>query len=987
MSRKTRKLIWSAPLVVVLAVAGALAMFVAQGTGSVFADPLPGAPANLEVEAADGDAGRTTLVLNWDAAANASGYRIDKADNGAVWETLTMDTGNAATTYMDTTLTADDTRWYRVFAVNSHGIGPVSNAVSGDTDTKVSPGSVMNLRAAPNAKNPRRAIDLSWDPPADDGGEKIVGYEVQFHNGADWGSFTATFLAGQVSVTTKTTLTDETDLDPGDSRLYRVRAINGPDEVAAGDGNVATPTENTVSEDWARTTGTTAAATVPGPVTGLTAVNTGTGGDEINLYWYAPEDTGGWDISGYLIQARRAGKKFPAIPADDALTTEESTNITLGDATNNPDNMNRFIALPAAGVMQASFTGIVATLDTNADGNADARERWYFRVFALTTDDGPDNDLSTAADNVIRRSRDWSNTASSLPAVRAIDHDGDGGGTAAVDLLAPPVITPTGASNNSSEDAKKQRIDLGLALNPALVTNNQQSGVPAVIQNAYRIDYSENAGLTWKLLERDTRFTGFSETKPYTDDDGLAFDDVRSYRVFAIGRHPYTDVGLSSAISTGMTAASTIPGAPTGVMASSPSLSNIDASWTAPEDNGGQDIVKYYYQYIPDDLDGVAEATDFADATNRNPDVNADAIVNVHNSAMTMGMLDATLAGDTVYAFRVAAVNKAADGTTDRPADDASEIAWSEPVLFNTSEAAKPNKVEGLTSERATDASGDERGVNLLWNKPSDEIDIENYDVEVRNNDGNWVNPTNGEDLPPTKTAYTDSAEPEEGEERLYRVRATNDVGEGEWTMVYYPRDPATHEHNVAPMAVGSIDAQTVTAGQSVTVDVAANFSDANTGDTLTYAAVSSMTDFATVSVSGSMVTITGVAEGTATITVTATDDDGETATQTIMVTVTAAMLTAPTNVMAMLHDADGDGDPGEFDIRVTWTPGQGATQHAVILFDSDYNFDPGTGLATNQDSGDTTFRNVASGDYIVAVAAVDADFEIEIGFAMVTVP
>ena len=39
MSRKTRKLIWSAPLVAVLAVAGALAMFAAQGTGSVFVQP------------------------------------------------------------------------------------------------------------------------------------------------------------------------------------------------------------------------------------------------------------------------------------------------------------------------------------------------------------------------------------------------------------------------------------------------------------------------------------------------------------------------------------------------------------------------------------------------------------------------------------------------------------------------------------------------------------------------------------------------------------------------------------------------------------------------------------------------------------------------------------------------------------------------------------------------------------------------------------
>ena len=47
MSRKTRKLIWSAPLVAVLAVAGVLALFVALEPGSVFANPLPAAPSEL----------------------------------------------------------------------------------------------------------------------------------------------------------------------------------------------------------------------------------------------------------------------------------------------------------------------------------------------------------------------------------------------------------------------------------------------------------------------------------------------------------------------------------------------------------------------------------------------------------------------------------------------------------------------------------------------------------------------------------------------------------------------------------------------------------------------------------------------------------------------------------------------------------------------------------------------------------------------------
>ena len=50
MSRKTRKLIWSAPLVAVLAVAGALAMFAALGPGSVFRPTtFPARSADLNV--------------------------------------------------------------------------------------------------------------------------------------------------------------------------------------------------------------------------------------------------------------------------------------------------------------------------------------------------------------------------------------------------------------------------------------------------------------------------------------------------------------------------------------------------------------------------------------------------------------------------------------------------------------------------------------------------------------------------------------------------------------------------------------------------------------------------------------------------------------------------------------------------------------------------------------------------------------------------
>ena len=1009
MSRKTRKLIWSAPLVAVLAVAGALTIFAALGPGTASANQLPAAPGELTVTTPDGDAGRTTLVLNWGAAADASGYRIDKVDgSGAVWETFVMDTGNADTSYTDDTLTASDTRWYRVFALNSHGIGPVSNAASGSTDAKINPGPVLNLTAMPNPEKPYTQIDLSWDPPAANGGEKIVGYEVQFHNGSDWGNLvnatTTTFTAStattdQVTVTTKTMITDTppatpvaTKLDPGDTRLYRVRAINGPSSVTAADSvGVAEAALGSRSKEWNRVEGMTKAATEPGQVTGLTAVNATDA--SINLYWYDPEDTGGWDISGYVIQAHRPGKRFPSAPSTETIKDEtfSATAPTLGSG-DNLNNATWYQTKPATpAVIQATFGGITAV---DHDGNTETAARqvkWYFRVYAVTTDDGPD-DATTATpadavntDNVIRRSGSPSDTAGDTPATREIDHDNDGGTTAALDPLAPPSLSATpDATATPPTEAKKQQIDLSVTVATAL-----SGATPPVEQIAYRIDYSDDAGDSWKLLERDTRFTGFGPDRDYEDDGGLGFDESRSYRIFAIGDHPYTDVGPAQAdIITGMTAASTAPKAPTGVTASSPSLTSIMASWTAPEDNGGQPVVKYLVQWVPDDGDDVAEDDDFDTSANANADA-ADLDDTVTSDAMTMGTFDLkdiadadALEADTVYVLRVAGVNKV-DGTgADRPVTD--PIAadgttgapnWSMPVLFDTTEAAKPNMVEGLTSEDATDRSGNSiPGVNLLWNKPSDKISITDYDIEVQDEHGDWANPEDGENWTATRTSYTDPDEPEADEVRLYRVRASNEAGHGPWAMVYFPREPDTHTHVAA---MGEIPAQEVTVGMTTTVNAAMYFSD-NTG--AMYEAESDMEQYATVDADASsgMLTITGVAEGTATITVTATSG-AVMAEQEFMVTVMAAALGAPMNVMAMVDDSD----PGEPDVIVTWTDGENSDAHWVGLYDIVNNRTYSSHRVAGDPSAMThTFANVEPGIYLPAVISTLEGFTPMVDYA-----
>ena len=91
---------------------------------------------------------------------------------------------------------------------------------------------------------------------------------------------------------------------------------------------------------------------------------------------------------------------------------------------------------------------------------------------------------------------------------------------------------------------------------------------------------------------------------------------------------------------------------------------------------------------------------------------------------------------------------------------------------------------------------------------------------------------------------------------------------------------------NRSPVAVGSISSRSVTVGDDVSVDDVSPYFNDPDGDVLTYTATSSNTDLATVGVSGSTVTVTGIAEGSVTITVTATDPGGLSATQSFDVTI-----------------------------------------------------------------------------------------------------
>ncbi|MYG80780.1 MAG: hypothetical protein F4187_02930 [Gemmatimonadetes bacterium] len=90
---------------------------------------------------------------------------------------------------------------------------------------------------------------------------------------------------------------------------------------------------------------------------------------------------------------------------------------------------------------------------------------------------------------------------------------------------------------------------------------------------------------------------------------------------------------------------------------------------------------------------------------------------------------------------------------------------------------------------------------------------------------------------------------------------------------------------NRAPVASGSIPALTVAAGDTATVNVAGNVADPD-GGALSFTATSSNPAAATVTVTGSVVTVTAVARGEADITVTARDPGGLSTQATFGVTV-----------------------------------------------------------------------------------------------------
>ena len=292
----------------------------------------PGAPTGLRATA-DGE---TEIGLSWsspssDGGSRITGYRIEVSDDGSNWRDLEADTRSAKTSYTHSRLTSGSTRYYRVSAINSSGVGPASNNANATTDSVDAPGAPTGLRATAAGET---EIGLSWSSPSSDGGSRITGYRIEVSDdGSNWRDLEADTRSAKTSYT-------HSRLTGGSTRYYRVSAIN-----SSGVG----PASNNANA-------TTDSVDAPGAPTGLRA--TADGETEIGLSWSSPSSDGGSRITGYRIEVSDDGSNWRDLEAD---TRSAKTSYTHSRLTGGSTRYYRVSAINSAGTGPHSNTANATT--------------------------------------------------------------------------------------------------------------------------------------------------------------------------------------------------------------------------------------------------------------------------------------------------------------------------------------------------------------------------------------------------------------------------------------------------------------------------------------------------------------------------------------------------------------------------------------------------------------------------------------------------
>ncbi len=220
--------------------------------------------------------GDAVVHLSWTVPSTDGGSSLNKYNiyrrlsSGAYSSTPLASLSSGTRTYDDSAVSNATTYAYNVVALNGVGPSPASGDVSATPQAGIlakEPDPPVGLTAA----NPAGYVQLTWNPPTDNGGAPIVQYKI--YRGTASGSETLYDSTGSTSY-------QDVVVSSGMTYFYRVTAVNS-----------ATLQGLPSNED-----STTAQPGVPGP-----PVLTGSAGPGVaHLSWTVPPN-GGTPITGYTV--------------------------------------------------------------------------------------------------------------------------------------------------------------------------------------------------------------------------------------------------------------------------------------------------------------------------------------------------------------------------------------------------------------------------------------------------------------------------------------------------------------------------------------------------------------------------------------------------------------------------------------------------------------------------------------------------------------
>ena len=178
----------------------------------------PDRPQNLTI----GSFTHESVSLSWDDPGDDSitGYQILRRVRGPGpgFEAIVDDTGSAATTYVDTSVVAEERYTYRVKAINPGGLSPQSSYANVDV-----PAATPEPPAKPQGLTigsvTHESVSLSWDDPGDD---SITGYQILRRVRGPGPGFEAVVDDTGSAATTYV----DTSVATEERYTYRVKAIN-----------------------------------------------------------------------------------------------------------------------------------------------------------------------------------------------------------------------------------------------------------------------------------------------------------------------------------------------------------------------------------------------------------------------------------------------------------------------------------------------------------------------------------------------------------------------------------------------------------------------------------------------------------------------------------------------------------------------------------------------------------------------------------------